>query len=85
MKETRQFVLTQEEVFNMLKDFLPFPIPKDAKIYSHAEREWYEWNSYNRSSTNCVMIEFSSEDLEKEVKKEQEALEKGGEQDWSIV
>ena len=85
MKEKRQFVFTQKEIEEILRQCVPFVFPKDAKIYMYSEREWHEWNTYNRDTVECIKIEFSPEDLAKEQKKEEESAMEGGEQDWNSV
>lgn len=81
MKNIIRIVLTQEDIEKIVKDHVQSSIPESAKCFYKHERKWEEFSSYRKENEECIMIEFSLEDLEKEKEKEMEAPT--GEQDWN--
>jgi hypothetical protein len=81
MKNIIRIVLTQEDIEKIVKGHIQTLIPKEAKIFYKHDRKWEEFSSYRKENEECIMIEFSLENVEKEKEKEMEIPT--GEQDWN--
>jgi len=81
MKNIIRIVLTQKDVEEIVKNHIQSSIPEAAKCYYRHNTKWEEFSAYRKESEDCIMVEFSLEDAEKEAEKETELPV--GETDWN--
>lgn len=77
MKNIIRIVLTQDDVEKIVKNHIQSSIPKDAKVFYKHDRKWEEFSTYRKDSEDCIMFEFSIDDVEKESE-----ISPVGEKEW---
>lgn len=83
MKNIIRIVFSQDDIEKIVKDHIQSSIPDVAKCYYKHSGKWEDFSTYRKESEECIMIEFSLEDADKEREKKAEGKTEGGELPWN--
>lgn len=83
MENVYRVILNVEDVEAMMLEAVQAPIPKGATFHMMKDNKWEELSTYQKTTKQCLMIEFTQEDLDKAQKEAEKAIESGEERPWT--